>query len=91
MGLDGECREDETIMLEELKMLDNIKRLAAFGVLMENGQGIVGKSPSYILEKFELCMGVSVHDLPGLLDNNNQEKYSNWCSTWGGDNERKTE
>uniref|UniRef100_A0A6M3K117 Uncharacterized protein n=1 Tax=viral metagenome TaxID=1070528 RepID=A0A6M3K117_9ZZZZ len=35
---------------------EKAKRLAAFCVLMQHGIGVMGKSPEYILQKYELAM-----------------------------------
>ena len=50
--------------------------LISFCILMENNEGIVGKHPSYVLEKWR-----SKH--PGLLDNDNTEKLNHYRSRWG--------
>jgi hypothetical protein len=62
-----------------------LTRLVVFSILMENGEGIMAKSPSYIMEKWQsvnICD--SVDSLLGLLDQRNHHKYVNWLVTWGG-------
>lgn len=61
----------------------NLAKLVVFSILMENGEGIAGKAPLYILEKWrgvELCG--QVDHLLGLLDQWNHHKYVNWLATW---------
>ena len=58
----------------------DIERLVVFAILMENGRGIVAKSPEYIDEKYELAMR-TVHPWR-LLDINNQRKLDKWVKTW---------
>ncbi len=36
--------------------MSEIDGLVAFSILMENNDGILGKSPDYIQEKYEMCM-----------------------------------
>ena len=57
-----------------------IERLAIFSILMENNDGIVGKSPDYILEKFDSA--ISVLNPAGLLDEKNEEKLKEWRRIW---------
>lgn len=58
----------------------SIKRMVAFAILMENDNGILGKSPGYIEEKFWACMECA--DPERLLDQNNKEKYRRWMRRW---------
>jgi hypothetical protein len=61
-----------------------LTRLVVFAILMENGEGISGKAPRYITEKWDavnLCD--SIDSLLGLLDQWNHHKYVNWLATWG--------
>ena len=65
-----------------------LEQLVAFCVLMENGQGIVGKAPSYIFEKFKSCSARQSREmLMGLLDCNNQAKFKKYLETWRVDEE----
>ena len=59
-----------------------IKRLVAFAVLMESGEGIESKSSSYVLEKWHLCMTVGEKGLKGLMDPQNRDKYDAWLKEW---------
>ena len=60
-----------------------LEQLVAFCVLMENGQGIVGKAPSYIFEKFKAVQRREKRDeLRGLLDLRNQAKFDKYIETW---------
>lgn len=65
-------------------MLEMYKRLAAFSILMENGNGLVGKAPNYINEKYHSVMLVDEEwQLEALLDQMNQNKYRSWKELWG--------
>lgn len=60
-----------------------LQQLVAFSILMENGQGIVGKSPDYITEKFDIaCICGDNNELRGMLDIINQAKFNAWLGTW---------
>jgi len=54
--------------------------LVAFAILMENNDGIIGKSPSYIHEKYEFCMKMEHPD--NLLDSTNKAKFNKYMETW---------
>jgi len=61
-----------------------LKQIVAFCVLMENNDGIVGKAPLYIREKFNSCKHrYSEDELLALLDSRNQAKYREYMKTWG--------
>lgn len=62
----------------------DILQMVAFAILMEGGiSGILGKSPNYIREKFNLCMGESgTNRLTGLLDADNQAILRLWKDRW---------
>lgn len=60
------------------------KRILAFCILMENGKGIIDKSPDYIMEKFQRYISspsVS-NEYEWGLDSNNREKLINYIATW---------
>lgn len=58
----------------------NLQQAVVFAILMENNNGIVGKSPDYILEKLDEC---SFSDRPEvLLDEKNFTKYEEWKRIW---------
>lgn len=59
-----------------------VKRLVAFAVLMESGSGVLSKSPSCVLEKFELVLNCSVSSLHTLMDMDNQAKYKRYLKEW---------
>jgi len=59
---------------------DLIKRLVVFAVLMETGEGIVSKSPEYILEKYYSALSVRFPE--NLLDLQNKTKFERWMDKW---------
>ena len=60
----------------------NIDGLVVFSILMENNDGILGKAPSYVAEKYELCMKM---DKPwNLLDSTNKDKFDKYVDMWFG-------
>ena len=49
--------------------------------LMQNGDGLIDKSPDYIHEKsYMLEVGTSAF---GALDIHNMRKVKEWCNVWG--------
>lgn len=61
----------------------NIHQCVAFSILMENGEGIMGKAPDYIWEKYRTCTVLQSDDeLKGLLDWENQAKFDRWLDRW---------
>lgn len=65
-------------------MID-LRQAVTFAILMETHRGIIGKSPSYILEKLELVEGMKTEDeLKSLLDSFNRQKYETWKKLWEG-------
>lgn len=58
----------------------NLEQAVVFAILMENKDGILGKAPSYILEKLEGCQ--LEPDPQGLLDPNNLAKLGDWKDRW---------
>ena len=61
-----------------------IEQLVAFAILMENGGGILDKSPSYIKEKFKECESIKGPPyVPWFLDNDNRLKYIRYFEKWG--------
>jgi len=61
-----------------------LKELVTFCILMENHEGIIGKAPSYIFEKWQ-----SKSSGKGLLDSRNQSKYDEYMNRWQIDSEDK--
>ena len=67
-----------------------VKRLATFAILMETGDGIITKSPTYMLEKWELVNKCPIDLLHTLLDPQNNTKLNEYLRIWivtmrGGD------
>jgi len=61
----------------------NIESLVTFAILMENNEGIIGKSPDYIKEKFDTCMGTNNPEyLERILDSPNLCKLQQWRERW---------
>lgn len=61
-----------------------VARLVKFCVLMQNGEGIVDKSPEYIKEKFVRCIEEDddmQSQLSGL-DSSNKKKLIQWLVQW---------
>lgn len=60
-----------------------IDQLVTFAILMENGEGILGKDPWYIIEKFTSCTSTENPTyLRQLLDLQNQAKFDRWHENW---------
>lgn len=57
---------------------EQLENIVTFCILMENGEGILSKAPSYIQEKFSTCM-----DGGKPLDMNNKLKYYKYFEKWG--------
>ena len=57
-----------------------LRAAVVFAILMEGNNGIVGKSPGYILEK--LSSTKSYAEPEALLDNANLAKFKKWKSMW---------
>tara|TARA_Y100001951_G_C11127003_1_gene176051 strand:+ start:68 stop:277 length:210 start_codon:yes stop_codon:yes gene_type:complete len=59
----------------------NIPQLVTFAVLMQNGEGILGKAPRYLLEKYD---AVQNRNNPSeMLDAQNKDIYDKWMEIWG--------
>ena len=58
----------------------NIHQAVVFAILMENGDGIVGKAPSYVLEKLKACS--TTLEPEALLDESNLAKFKWWVKIW---------
>ena len=60
-----------------------LKNLLAFCILMENNDGLIGKSPDYIKEKFErYVMSGNSECWQYGLDSVNQEKLEAYVAKW---------
>lgn len=64
------------------KAVQILRNLVAFLVLMENGNGVVDKSPDYIMEKFQRYCGKDDDSLMSGLDSDNKRKLTEWCERW---------
>jgi len=60
--------------------MSDMDGLVAFCILMENNDGILGKAPSYIQEKYEFCMRTS--DPTQILDYKNKAKFDKYMELW---------
>ena len=63
----------------------NLHQAVVFAILMEGGNGIVGKSPGYIKEKLDACAGSSRPE--ALLDPINLRKFLRWRNLWRSERE----
>lgn len=63
---------------------ERLLNLVSFLVLMENKEGVLGKSPDYILEKYERFLDKGYTDLTSYwgLDGKNTEKVEDWYKKW---------
>lgn len=59
-----------------------VKQLVVFSILMESEDGIMGKSPKYILEKFKEVKKLGGEYPQIALNQSNQAKYERWLSLW---------
>ena len=59
-----------------------LKQAVVFSILMENGEGILGKSPSYVKEKLNACSTEEDYVTEGLLDNQNMDKFKGYQKRW---------
>ena len=59
----------------------NLHQALVFAILMENNDGILGKAPSYIIEKKD---SVIRENPEVLLDIDNREKFNQWKMKWLG-------
>jgi hypothetical protein len=61
----------------------SVEMVVAFCIIMQNGEGIISKSPSYIKEKWDQYLRRSEFDnLKGIFDSENQKKFEEWLSVW---------
>lgn len=60
-----------------------LAQLVAFSIFMEHNQGILGKAPSYIKEKFALCtQTTNPEHLASSMDGGNRAKFDEWRQRW---------
>ncbi len=60
---------------------DKLENIVAFCTLMQNGNGILDKAPSYLEEKFNDCMNGG-----RPLDFKNQYIYNEYFERWSTEN-----
>lgn len=53
--------------------MPTLRQLVTFAICMENGEGIIGKHPSYLFEKFNWCIGRNCPE--AKFDLSNQAKF----------------
>ena len=65
------------------------KNLIAFLVLMENNEGVLDKSPDYVIEKYERFLHNGYTDETEIwgLDSSNTEKFKEYFKKWISKNE----
>lgn len=56
----------------------DLLKAVCFAILMENNEGLIGKAPKYVKEKFASAC-------PEVLDIGNQRKLIKWAEAWGVD------
>lgn len=68
----------------------NVRQAVVFAILMQSGDGIMSKHPSYVLEKVRLVEDMSTPELVGLDANNKAifDRYrAHWCMPWDAEKE----
>lgn len=65
-----------------MKTEEYIKNIVAFCALMQNGEGIIGKSPAYIEEKFTRFCQSEVPEYKWGLDSERQKLLNDWIERW---------
>lgn len=60
--------------------MGEIDGLVAFSILMENNDGILGKSPGYIHEKYEFCTKMAHPE--SMLDSTNLQVFDEYMNRW---------
>ena len=60
--------------------MNKIDGLVVFAILMENNNGILGKVPDYVLEKYEICTHLSHPER--FLDSGNLQIFEEYMNTW---------
>jgi len=68
------------VMEMERLLLDEIKRLVIYAILMAAYGGILEKSPKYVSEKFREVMNARYPE--NALDPANLRKYRMWLRKW---------
>lgn len=74
---------EETLKNKNMET-DRLLNLIAFCVLMQNKDGILGKSPDYVLEKYDRFLDKGFTDLENYwgLDAENIAKVEVWYKKW---------
>ena len=63
--------------------MNQTERLVVFSIFMENGEGIRGKAPHYIMEKWRVAqLKLSDEYIIANLDIQNQAKFREWQRRW---------
>jgi len=57
-----------------------LKQAVVFAILMEGNDGIMGKAPSYIMEKLDTTSQLNTPE--AILDSNNLKKFNDWKKRW---------
>lgn len=58
-----------------------LRQVLVFSILMQKDEGILGKAPSYIREKFSTCLSDSTPERN--LDSEGLAKFNLYVSRWG--------
>lgn len=64
-----------------MRDMPTLEQLVCFAILMENNEGILGKSPDYLMEKYRACVGS--REPEALLDACNRNKLAEYRRRWG--------
>lgn len=62
-------------------MVQDVEKIVAFCILMQNGDGIITKAPDYIMEKFNRYIRYDEHPVGGL-DAGNSKLFIDWRNKW---------
>lgn len=63
-------------------MNDKLLNIVAFCILMENDEGIINKSPDYIMEKYNRYCGAMGDEHKWGLDGGNTSKLERYKEIW---------
>lgn len=73
-----------TELKERIGTREGMLRLVAFITMMQHGEGLVVKAPSYIEEKFLMCMQTNEKYLKHAMDDENKQRFRDWKKRWDG-------
>ena len=62
------------------KLSEELKPAVVFAILMQNNDGILGKAPSYVMEKWKAV--AEMRNPEWLLDAVNLAKLKTWEARW---------